>query len=285
MISKVRQWINLKNIKQLPLEIKELLTLSVSALVLIVASTIFFTTTDAKQAQINRGLSVQRRQLSTAEELVQILEGEQSLENLNKAQKAVDKLKSSKRKTQLQERITAVRANIDAQSAQSALISAAESAVSLYEGDPSDDNLASAQAAVDVLPDGEAKDSFNARIQAVKDRLAAEAQAKATEQATNQASQADQNTQGYDSATTDTGSVTTPNTAADSQQNNQTVETPTTPSTTETPTTPSTTPVTPSSDTSNNTGGNTGGNTDTNTNTGGNTGGNTTAGENATTSN
>ena len=149
-------------------EKKELIFLGLSALVLLISSGVYFANTTHSQVEHNREISRQKEGISKAEELVQTLEANQTQENSDKAQQAVDKLANSKRKTALQGRINAVRNALQAQEAENARQTEAETKVSAYETNPSDDTLAGAQASVDALTDGDIKNAFQARIEAVK---------------------------------------------------------------------------------------------------------------------
>ncbi|MEX2783839.1 peptidase [Streptococcus sp. H49] len=101
-----------------------------------------------------------------AEKLVSRLEDKQTQEDLEAAQKAVDKVEEEKTKASLQKRIEAVETELSAQEG-------AEKAVAAAEANQTLENLHAAQDAVNIVSNPERKAALQKRIEAVSAALAA----------------------------------------------------------------------------------------------------------------
>lgn len=113
----------------------------------------------------------QDKLLSKAEEAVKQLEADKKEENIAKAQEAVDAITDKDSREKLQNRIKAVKAELAKKAENDKLQVKAEKAVKNVENHPSQENVSSAQEAVNKVLDKKVKEGLQARIDKIKSAL------------------------------------------------------------------------------------------------------------------
>lgn len=113
----------------------------------------------------------QDKLLSKAEEAVKRLEADKKEENIAKAQEAVDAITDKDSREKLQNRIKAVKDELAKKAENDKLQAKAEKAVKTLENHPSQENVSSAQEAVNKVLDKKVKEGLQARIDKVKSAL------------------------------------------------------------------------------------------------------------------
>ncbi|QGZ26751.1 peptidase [Streptococcus ruminicola] len=145
------------------------------------------TSSSQPKSSISSSSSSQADLEAKAQELLSAAQANPSAEAVTNAQAAINKISDEAKKTDFQSQLDAVSAEVTNQTN-------AENAVKTAEDNQTSDNVAAAQAAIDVLTNQATKDQLQARLDAVSNAIAANT-AQSTEQDTAASSNAtvDQN--------------------------------------------------------------------------------------------
>ncbi len=146
------------------------------------------TSSSQPKSSISSSSSSQADLEAKAQELLSAAQANPSAEAVTNAQAAINKISDEAKKTDFQSQLDAVSAEVTNQTN-------AENAVKTAEDNQTSDNVAAAQAAIDVLTNQATKDQLQARLDAVSNAIAAANTAQSTEQDTAASSNAtvDQN--------------------------------------------------------------------------------------------
>ncbi|WP_438059183.1 peptidase [Streptococcus ruminicola] len=146
------------------------------------------TSSSQPKSSISSSSSSQADLEAKAQELLSAAQANPSAEAVTNAQAAINKISDEAKKTDFQSQLDAVSAEVTNQTN-------AENAVKTAEDNQTSDNVAAAQAAIDVLTNQATKDQLQARLDAVSNAIAVANTAQSTEQDTAASSNAtvDQN--------------------------------------------------------------------------------------------
>lgn len=146
------------------------------------------TSSSQPKSSISSSSSSQADLEAKAQELLSAAQANPSAEAVTNAQAAINKISDEAKKTDFQSQLDAVSAEVTNQTN-------AENAVKTAEDNQTSDNVAAAQAAIDVLTNQATKDQLQARLDAVSNAITAANTAQSTEQDTAASSNAtvDQN--------------------------------------------------------------------------------------------
>ncbi|SFC38458.1 peptidase [Streptococcus equinus] len=134
------------------------------------------TSSSQPKSSISSSSSSQADLEAKAQELLSAAQANPSAEAVTNAQAAINKISDEAKKTDFQSQLDAVSAEVTNQTN-------AENAVKTAEDNQTSDNVAAAQAAIDVLTNQATKDQLQARLDAVSNAIAANT-AQSTEQDT-----------------------------------------------------------------------------------------------------
>ena len=134
------------------------------------------TSSSQPKSSIGSSSSSQADLEAKAQELLSAAQANPSAEAVTNAQAAINKISDEAKKTDFQSQLDAVSAEVTNQTN-------AENAVKTAEDNQTSDNVAAAQAAIDVLTNQATKDQLQARLDAVSNAIAANT-AQSTEQDT-----------------------------------------------------------------------------------------------------
>nr|WP_205396349.1 peptidase [Streptococcus lutetiensis] len=124
------------------------------------------TSSSQPKSSISSSSSSQADLEAKAQELLSAAQANPSAEAVTNAQAAINKISDEAKKTDFQSQLDAVSAEVTNQTN-------AENAVKTAEDNQTSDNVAAAQAAIDVLTNQATKDQLQARLDAVSNAIAA----------------------------------------------------------------------------------------------------------------
>lgn len=124
------------------------------------------TSSSQPKSSISSSSSSQTDLEAKAQELLSAAQANPSAEAVTNAQAAINKISDEAKKTDFQSQLDAVSAEVTNQTN-------AENAVKTAEDNQTSDNVAAAQAAIDVLTNQATKDQLQARLDAVSNAIAA----------------------------------------------------------------------------------------------------------------
>ena len=124
------------------------------------------TSSSQPKSSIGSSSSSQTDLEAKAQELLSAAQANPSAEAVTNAQAAINKISDEAKKTDFQSQLDAVSAEVTNQTN-------AENAVKTAEDNQTSDNVAAAQAAIDVLTNQATKDQLQARLDAVSNAIAA----------------------------------------------------------------------------------------------------------------
>lgn len=156
------------------------------------------------KSSISSSSSSQTDLEAKAQELLSAAQANPSAEAVTNAQAAINKISDEAKKTDFQSQLDAVSAEVTNQTN-------AENAVKTAEDNQTSDNVAAAQAAIDVLTNQATKDQLQARLDAVSNAIAAANTATTTDTAASSDSTTESTIDSNNASRTPT-SVTTDNT-------------------------------------------------------------------------
>lgn len=134
------------------------------------------TSSSQQKSSISSSSSSQTDLEAKAQELLSAAQANPSAEAVTNAQAAINKISDEAKKTDFQSQLDAVSAEVTNQTN-------AENAVKTAEDNQTSDNVAAAQAAIDVLTNQATKDQLQARLDAVSNAIAAANTATTTDTA------------------------------------------------------------------------------------------------------
>lgn len=134
------------------------------------------TSSSQPKSSISSSSSSQTDLEAKAQELLSAAQANPSAEAVTNAQAAINKISDEAKKTDFQSQLDAVSAEVTNQTN-------AENAVKTAEDNQTSDNVATAQAAIDVLTNQATKDQLQARLDAVSNAIAAANTATTTDTA------------------------------------------------------------------------------------------------------
>ncbi|WP_270329389.1 peptidase [Streptococcus infantarius] len=134
------------------------------------------TSSSQPKSSISSSSSSQTDLEAKAQELLSAAQANPSAEAVTNAQAAINKISDEAKKTDFQSQLDAVSAEVTNQTN-------AENAVKTAEDNQTSDNVAAAQAAIDVLTNQATKDQLQARLDAVSNAIAAANTATTTDTA------------------------------------------------------------------------------------------------------
>lgn len=162
------------------------------------------TSSSQPKSSISSSSSSQTDLEAKAQELLSAAQANPSAEAVTNAQAAINKISDEAKKTDFQSQLDAVSAEVTNQTN-------AENAVKTAEDNQTSDNVAAAQAAIDVLTNQATKDQLQARLDAVSNAIAAANTATTTDTAASSDSTTESTIDSNNASRTPT-SVTTDNT-------------------------------------------------------------------------